>query len=103
LTDHERHAALPADLSPPSRVRWTALLSVYDFTPAEQIALTEHLRAADRAEAFGRKGLHDLAVKERQASFRWWKSLRFVTTSAPKKIGRPSDLGWSAIRGSRAV
>ena len=97
----------PDELSPKSQKRWDTLVAVYDFTTAERVALTECLLAADRADAFTRAKQHDLAVKERQSSFRWWKSLRFpaaTAATAARRVGRPADTNWSRQRrGAGAV
>jgi hypothetical protein len=57
----------------------------------------EGVLTADRADAFTRAKHHDLAVKERQSSFRWWKSLKF-DSSAKRRVSRPSDVNWSRQR-----
>ena len=57
----------------------------------------EGVLTADRADAFPQAKHHDLAVKERQSSFRWWKSLKF-DSSAKRQVSRPSDVNWSRQR-----
>ena len=94
----------PDALSARSQARWDTLTTAYDFSVAEKVALLECLLAADRAADFTRVKQHDLAVKERQSSYRWWKSLRFPADTATRRPGRPADTHWSAQRrGSRAV
>jgi hypothetical protein len=89
---------LPPDLSPKSRRRWRTLLAQYEFAVVELDALTEALRADDRAERYDRARQGDLAAKERTASYRWMRSLKFNTSSRSSRIGRPSDIAWSSVR-----
>jgi len=91
----------PPGLSAASTARFVEMTSAYEFTTSEHIALVEHLIANDRAVKYERDGQPQLAQKERQAAFRWYKSLKF-SNGAARKPGRPPDQAWSAQRGQRA-
>jgi len=87
----------PAKLSAESRERWDTLTSAYTFTTAEQVALTEHLLAKERAAKYEHDGKLELAQKERMAAARWWRVLKFDAGDW-KRPGRPSETAWSAQR-----
>jgi len=72
------------------------LLSVND---AERLRRElEGLLAAGPVDPFTRAKQHEHAVKERQSSFRWWKSLKLDLSFAKRRVSQPSDANWSRQR-----
>jgi hypothetical protein len=88
----------PRELSAKSRAKWSLLTREYEFETHELEVLAQCLLAADRAADFATKRLFDLSYKESGLSLKWWRALKFPSPAVSRRIGRPPDQQWSAIR-----
>jgi len=81
--------------------RANAAINLLSVNDAERLRRElEGLLAVDQANALTRAKLHEPAAKERQSSFRWWKSLKLDLASVKRRVGQPSDVNWSRQRRS---